>query len=215
MKTKSAAPLKTFWLMLTEVPGWPDAPWWPRLRRALPVVIPCAGMLLMAVWHFAFHAPRVRVETAEVLPLLALEDEVSMLQIASSDQQVAELAERAAAATRLLLASREEAGAFLRGLKKEASDRGFESTFVSSDVSSEPIGEATLVSYVPVRGKLTPVPANTDPFGSLLALLDRFASLGKRIDLMRMAIRADEQKWQTIEVNFRLVCPVVNEKTPQ
>ena len=215
MKTNRVTPLKSFWLMLTEVPGWPDAPWWPRLRRALPVLLPCAGMLLIAVWHFALHAPRVRVETAEVLPLLALENEVAMLQIACSDQQVAELAERAAVASRLLLGSRDEAGAFLRGLKKEAADRGFDSTFVSSDVSSEPIGEATMVSYIPVRGKLTPVAANTEPFGPLIALLERFASLGKRIDLMRMAIRADEQKWQTIEVNFRLVCPVVNEKTPQ
>jgi hypothetical protein len=31
---------------------------------------------------------------------------------------------------------------------------------------------------------------------------------------MRLSIRADEQKWQAIEMNFRLVAPVVHEKTP-
>lgn len=214
MKTKPPEALKNFWLMLTEVPGWPDAPAWARLKRALPVLLPCAGMLVFAVWHLAIHAPRVRAETEAALPLVALEDEIAMLQLATSEQQVVELNERAGAASRLLLESPEEAASFLKGLKKEAADRGFDANFVSSPVSNESAPEGSVVSFVPVRGKLTPGSGNTEPFANLLALLDRFASSGKRIDLMRLAIRADEQKWQTIELNFRLVCPVVHEKTP-
>lgn len=214
MKTKRADALKNFWLMLTEVPGWPDAPAWARFRRALPVLLPVAGVALIAVWHFAIHAPRVRAETARSLPLIALEDEIAMLQIACSEQQVAELAERASAASRLLLDSPAEVGGFLRGLKKEAADRGFDATFVSSDISGESAPEGAVVSYIPVRGKLSPSAGNAEPFTQLLSLLDRFTTSGKRIDLMRVAVRADEHKWQAVEVNFRLVCPIAHEKTP-
>jgi hypothetical protein len=214
LKTKPILALKNGWLMLTEVPGWPDAPAWARLRRASPVLVPCLGMLLLAVWNFGFHAPRVRVENEAVLPLVALEDEVAMLQLASSEQQVAELAERAAIATRLLFESREEVAAFLRSLKKEAADRGFDATFVSSEGSGEPSSEGALISYVPVRGKLVPLPGNSEPFGPLLALLERLTTAGKRIDLMRLSVRADDQKWQAVEMNFRLVSPIVHEKNP-
>lgn len=214
MKTKPADALKNFWLMLTEVPGWPDAPAWARLKRALPVLVPCVGMLFFAVWYFAIHAPRVRLETEAALPLIALEDEIAMLQLATSEQQVAELNERAASASRQLLDSPAEAAAFLKGLKKEAADRGFDATLISSEVSAESAPEGALVSFIPVRGRLVVGPGNTEPFVNLLALLDRFASAGKRIDLMRLAVRADDQKWQAIEVNFRLVCPAVHEKTP-
>jgi hypothetical protein len=214
LKTKPADTLKNFWLMLTEVPGWPDAPAWARMKRALPVLVPCAGMALIAVWHLALHAPRVRAETEAALPLVALEDEIAMLQLATSEQQVAELNERAASASRLLLESPAEAAAFLKGLKKEAADRGFDATFISSEVSADSAPEGALVSYIPVRGKLMPGPGNTEPFVNLLALLDRFGSSGRRIDLMRLAVRADEQRWQAVEVNFRLACPVVHEKTP-
>lgn len=214
MKTKPNVALAHVWLILTEVPGWPDAPRWARLRRALPVILPCIGMLVLGVWSLGVHLPRVKAEHEAALPLIALEEEVAVLQLASSEQQVAELAERAAAASRLLLESPEEISAFLRGLKKEAADRGFESTFVSSEGSGEPASEGSRIAYVPVRAKLVPVSGNTEPFAALLALLERFASAGKRIDLMRLAIRADEQKWQAVEMNFRLVRPVSDEKTP-
>jgi hypothetical protein len=214
LKTKPVDALKNGWLMLTEVPGWPDAPAWARFRRALPVLLPVVGMALLTVWHVAIHAPRVRTETARSLPLIALEDEIAMLQIACSEQQVTELAERASAASRLLLDSPADVGSFLRGLKKEAADRGFDASLVSSDISGEPVPEGAVVAYIPVRGKLTPVAGNAEPFTQLLSLLDRFNSSGKRIDLMRVAVRADEHKWQAVEVNFRLVCPIAHEKTP-
>ncbi len=214
MKIKPADALKNFWLMLTEVPGWPDAPAWARFRRALPVLLPVVGMAMIAIWHFAIHAPGVRVEITRSLPLLALEGEIASLQIACSEQQVIDLAERASAASRLLLDSPADVGTFLQSLKKEAADRGFNATLISSDISEEPVPEGALVSYIPVRGKLTPAAGNTEPFTQLLSLLERFTSSGKRIDLMRVAVRADEQKWQTVEVNFRLVCPIAHEKNP-
>jgi hypothetical protein len=214
LKNKRALNLKNGWLILTEVPGWPDAPGWARLRRALPVILPCLGMLVLAVWNFGFHLPQVRVELDAVRPLVALEDEIAVLQLASSEQQVAELAERAGVASRLLFQSREEVTGFLSSLKNEAADRGFDAQFIRTEGSGEPPAADALITYVPVRGKLVPFQANADPFSTLLALLDRFATSGRRIDLMRLTVRADEQKWQAVEMNFRLVSPVVHEKTP-
>jgi hypothetical protein len=214
LKNQRLIVLKQLWLMLTDVPGWPDAPLWARLRRASPVLLPCLGMLALAVWHFGIHAPRVRAELQAVQPLLALEAEIASLQLAGSEQQVADLAERAEIASRLLFDSNEDVAPFLRSLKKEAADRGFDATFIRSEDPGEPPPAEAVIAFVPVRGRLTPLAANTDPFGTLLALLERLNTTGKRIDLMRLSIRADEQKWQAIEMNFRLVAPVVHEKTP-
>jgi hypothetical protein len=209
-----AAVLKNLWLLLTEVPGWPDAPAWARFRRTLPILLPCAGLALLEVWHFGFHAPRVRAELTELQPLFALEQEVSALSLACSERQVAELAENVASASRLLVATPEDISVALRSLKKESADRGFDSNFVSSENALEATTDDAPIAFISVRGKLAHKPIAADPFQALLALLDRLAASGKRIDLTRMAIRADEQKWRTVELNLRLVRPASHEKTP-
>jgi hypothetical protein len=206
--------MQNSWLVLTEVPGWPDAPALPRFRRALPILVPCAAMLVLLVWNFAIHSPRVRAESQVLEPLIALESEILALRT-SSDQERAELAERTATAQRTLLDGENEPSAFLRTLKKEAADRGWEASFHASETSEEPAAEALLVAYVPVRVRMKPVTANTDPYGSLQALLGRFASSPKRIDLMRLAIRADEKRWQSVELNLRLIRSVSNAQAPQ
>lgn len=213
MKTKSADPLLKAWLLLTEVPGWPDAPWWPRLRRTLPIVIPCMALCGIATWTYGIRGPRFQTEVAEVQPLVSLEAEITAQQL-TSEREVAELGERVAATTRTLLAGPQELSPFLKGLKKEAKDRGWDATFVASDVSLDTPAEGAAVTYLPVRGKLAVSPGNTEQFSSLLALLERFSVLGKRIDLMRVAIRADDQKWHAVELNLRLASPVIHEKTP-
>lgn len=214
MKTKIVSVLRAAWLVLTEVPGWPDAPAWARLRRALPVVLPGAGMAAIVAWSVWVHGPRVAAQRAALQPLLALEEEISTLQLACSEQQASELAGRAAAANRVLLEKPEEVAPFLRALKKEAAERGWEGNFLASESTAEPAAEGARISYLPVRARLTPAANNAEPFPSLLALLERLSSAGKRIDLMRLAIRADDQRWQSVELNLRLARPVVHEKTP-
>jgi hypothetical protein len=214
LKAKLIAKVRSAWLVLTEVPGWPDAPAWARFRRAMPVLFPCVVMAGLIAWNFAVHAPRVEAERAELQPLIALEDEISALQLACSEQQAAELVERAETASRLLIDSPQDLSVLLRSLKKEAADRGWEGNFVASESAAEPAAEGAQVSYLPVRVRLTPVAGHTEPYPALMALLERLSSSGKRIDLMRMAIRADEQRWQTVELNLRLVRPAVHEKTP-
>jgi hypothetical protein len=208
LKTKIKEWLRTYGSALTEVPGWPDAPVSARVRRAMPVMIPCLGMLLILIWTLAIHAPRVRAQHAALQPLLILESSISKLRLAFSEQQAAEIAERAAGASQLLLESPAEVPTFLRSLKKEAADRGWDANFFVADSTEDPPAQDAVIGYLPVRAKLTPNPGKTDPFPSLLALLERLSTSGKRIDLVRLAVRADEHRWHLVEINFRLAYPL-------
>ncbi len=205
MKTKPATSLKSFWFMLTEVPGWPDAPLWARLRRASPMLIPCLALLSIAGWQVFVEAPQVRSERAALNPLIALEEEITALQLAYADPETIALAERSEVVARLLFALPEDARSFLKTLKKEAADRGFEASFIINDEPTTIAPADTRVSFIPVRGKLVPLASNADPFPALLTWLDRAGALGKRIDLMRLSVRADDKTWQAVELNFRLV----------
>lgn len=213
MKTKLKEWMRTYMMVLTEVPGWPDAPVSARARRSLPVVIPCISMLLLLVWNLALHTPRVRAQRVELQPLVALESGISTRRLAFSEQQVGEIAERAAAANRLLLESPAELPVFLHSLKKEAADRGWDASFFPSDAVDDPT-DGAVVSYLPVRARMAPSRGNADSFTSFMGWLERFSSSGKRIDLIRLSVRADERRWQLVEMNFRLASPLSNAKTP-
>jgi hypothetical protein len=204
LKSKAFAWVRTGWKILTEVPGWPDAPVAMQLRRAMPVLLPCAGMVMLLDWNLLFHAPRVRDQQAALGPLLRLETEISHLHLVSSSQQLQEAAEQAAVASELLLESAAAVPSFLDTLKVLAAERGWEATFIAADSANSLPPSGTVVGHVPVRGKLVPKPDNHEPFGSLLGLLDRLSSSEKRIDLIRLAVRADEHRWQQVELNFRL-----------
>jgi hypothetical protein len=213
LKTKLSAWLRTYWLVLTEVPGWPDAPSRVRVRRAAPIALPCLGMIALLVWQFGVLGPRIRAKRVAMRPLVGLENEITTLQIACSEQQAADLTKQAEAASRLLLASPTELPAFLASLKVEAAGRGWDAAWTAAPPNDDASAGGALVRYLPVRGKLVPAKDAVAPFASLVSLLERFSSSGKRIDLIRLAIRADEHRWTGVEMNFRLVCPA-DEKTP-
>lgn len=208
MKNKIKLWLRSYGSALTEVPGWPDAPVSARVRRALPALLPCIGMLVIVGWNFAFQAPRARAQRAALAPLLALESNISSLRLAFSEQQATEIAARAAGASRLFLASPAELPEFLQTLKKAAAERGWEANFFTADTADSTNAEGAVVGYLPVRGKLTPAAGNAEQFASLESVLERFSSLGKRIDLIRLGVRADEHRWLHAELNFRLVYPL-------
>jgi hypothetical protein len=171
-------------------------------------------MLLLLAWNIAVHAPRVRAQQASLQPLVSLESDIATQRLAYSEQQVSEAAERAAGASRLLLNGAAEVPEFLRALKQEAAGRGWDASFFAADASDVAPVEGMLIAALPVRGKLTPLNGNPDAFASLMGLLERFSSSGKRIDLIRLSIRADERRWHLVEMNFHLACAVTNEKTP-
>jgi hypothetical protein len=169
-------------------------------------------MLLLLIWNLALHVPRARAQRAALEPLIALESEISTRRLAYSEQQVREITERAAGATRMLLETPAELPEFLQMLKKEAANQGWEANFFPTEAAEK--AEGDVLSYLPVRAKMTPARGNSDSFTSFLTWLERFSSAGKRIDLIRLAIRADERRWHLVELNFRLASPVTDEKTP-
>jgi hypothetical protein len=215
LKNKTQRFLRNVWLLLTEVPGWSDAPVGVRVRRTLPIVLPCLGIAAVLAWSFGWQAPRIRAERELHAPQIALEAEIQSLQLAYSEQQTVELAEQAEQASRLLLPTPSDLAPFLRTLKKEAADRGWDSSFHPGEPATEAAAATDLVIYQPVRVKLAPVAGHAEVYASLLSLLERFSTSGRRIDLMRLAIRADENRWQTVEANLRLAYPILHAKTAQ
>ncbi|HWA24603.1 MAG TPA: hypothetical protein VG734_02935 [Lacunisphaera sp.] len=215
MKNNLQRFLRNAWLLLTEVPGWADAPLSVRVQRTLPIVVPCMGIVAVLVWSLAWQTPRIRAERELHAPQIALEAEIQSLQLAYSEQQTVELAEQAEQASHLLVPNQAELVPFLRTLKKEAADRGWEAGFHPGEPVTEGIGDGAQISYQPVRVKLAPVAGHAEVYASLLSLLERFSTSGRRIDLMRLAIRADENRWQTVEANLRLAYPILHAQTSQ
>ncbi|MEO6001808.1 MAG: hypothetical protein ABIZ04_04370 [Opitutus sp.] len=214
MKTKLFGWWRLGWRVLTEVPGWPNAPVWPRMQRAMPVLVPCTAMVLLLDWNLLIQLPKAADQKSALAPLRVLATEVEDLMLASSDQQARELAEQARQASEHLVGSAAEVPALLLEMKKDALAAGWEATFVASDPLGTPSSDKARVEFLPVRAKLVPVAGNTDVFGSFLGLTQRISLAPKRIDLVRLAIRADERHWQHVELGLRVVYPGQHEKTP-
>lgn len=214
MKNNPLDYLKSGWRVLTEVPGWPDAPLRARFSRSLPILLPVLAIVAIVSWKVGYFTPQAVAEKAQLEPMLSLESEISSLQMMSSLQQLAELNERKAAAARLLVSSSKDLPPLLQELKATAKKAHWDATFQIAELADEPVGTDPLqISYLPVRAKFKPQADNEERFVSLLALLEQFSSSVKRIDLTRVSIRADESRWQAVEVNFRLISPLLDEKT--
>lgn len=214
MKTKIVNFCKDSWQLLTEVPGWPDAPRRVRFRRALPILIPCAAILLLLGWNKSYRDPRIEAERASYQALVAQDRELDLLRATCSEQQAAELATRRAKVAQMVLNDPKELGPLLKDLKKAAADHGWNGTFQASDLSTDAPGAETQLTFLQARAKLAPSPGNKEAFSSLLALFERFSTVDKRIDLTRVWIRADEQGRYAVELNLRLLAHSPNEKTP-
>jgi len=215
LKTK----LITFWLacwhFLTEVPGWPDAPKWMRWRRALPLLLPCVAIFGLMIWNAALREPQIRAARAARQPLFALEEEIASLRLNCSEDQATELTAKSAKVSDMLLGGPAELAPLLQTFKKEALSRNWDANFQAGDASAETPAPDAQVVFLPVRAKLSSAAGNAGSFSALLALLERYSSTGKRIDLTRLAIRADEQGRYAVELNLRLACRRPHEKTAQ
>ena len=215
MKTKILNFFSTGWQVLTEVPGWPDAPRSVRFRRALPFILPCVAILLLTGWNYAVRNPQMVAQRAAHGPLLALKDEIDALRLDCSDRQALEVAARAAGVSRMILDGPQQLGPILQLLKKEAADRHWEANFQAGEVADGALPAGAQLIFLPARAKLAPPAGQPGSVAGLLALLEQYSAAEKRIDLTRLAIRADEQGRYAVEVNLRLACFVPNEKTAQ
>ncbi|WP_404423135.1 hypothetical protein [Nibricoccus sp. IMCC34717] len=202
-----------FWLVLTEVPGWPNAPWPHRLRRLLPVLVPVIALISLAAWLYAIHLPQRNREAAAAAPLLALEAEVSSLALKISDSQASTLAATAAAARNRLVNDVDQRQRLLATLQQQATAAGWSVTFQAGDtpvvLNSRHFGSTS------VRAVFKPAPENQRPLASLLTFLEGLTQSPKRIDLIRLSIRADELGWHSVEAGLLLAVPNPNEKVAQ
>jgi hypothetical protein len=215
LKTKLANFGRDCWMLLTEVPGWPDAPKKVRLRRALPILVPCVAMLLILAWNGLVRNPFIQTERASQRALLAQEQELDLLRMSVSEEQAGELAAQATQAERQILKDQQELGPILEDFKKQANDRRWEGNFQASDLSTQAAVSDGQLTFFPARAKLVSPAGNPEAFTALVALLDQLSASEKRIDLTRLSIRADEQGRYTAELNLRLVGRSPDEKTTQ
>lgn len=215
MKTKLQELGQDCWQMLTEVPGWPDAPRNMRIWRAVPIILPCVLILLLWGWNGLIRDPQIQRERASHQVLLEQEKELDALRLSVSEQQAGELSARAALAGKQILNGAKDLPPLLEKFKKMANDKDWSGNFQASDLSTEAKEANTPLSFYAVRAKLSAGPGNPEAFTALVALLDEFSAAEKRIDLTRLSIRADEQGRYAAELNLRLVGRTLDEKTPQ
>jgi hypothetical protein len=202
------------WRILTEVPGWPDAPRKLRIRRLVPVVAPLAAMALLFLWNLTWNFPHIQAAKADQQPLLVLQQEVADLKLASSELHATDVAARAAQVGRALLPEPDQLASVFDTLKENARIRNWDATFHSIPDSGTPPPTVPQVSFALARGKLAPASGNTEPFPSLLAFLDQLSASGPWIDLTRLTLHAGEKGRLTAEIYFRAGCRVTHEKTP-
>ena len=202
--------------MLTEVPGWPDAPKKIRIRRSLPIMIPFVLVVLILLWNKAVRDPYIAAERASHQALIDQQREIEGLSLTISAEQAGELATRSAKAEKQVVGEAKDLAPVLEAMKQQASEKGWAGNFQLSNLSSTDDVPATdaLVVYLPARAKITAAAGSKDAFASLLGLLDQFSGAEKRIDLTQLGIRADEQGRYTAELGFRFVGRTPHAKTP-
>jgi hypothetical protein len=208
LKTKLRTLARGGWAMLTAIPGWPDAPKTVRLRRALPIALPCVIILALLGWKLAVRDPQRRAERAAYQPLMSLEKENDRLRLACSQREAAELAVHTAEVAKTLVNGPADLSPTLDALKKAAAVEHWDASFRTTDLYSDISTPGALVQLQGVRGLLTPMADNTQPLPTLLILLDRFSAAKKRTELTRLVIRADEQGRYAVETYLRLACRV-------
>ena len=196
------------WHIFTEVPGWPDAPRQLRLRRLIPVVIPVAAMLLLFLWNQIWTHPRIQSVRTAYQPLLALEQEVTDLQLGGTDAKATEAASRAAEAGHMLLSEPKQIVPALNDFTRTALAGGWEATFQALPTPAASHAADMPLYFITARGKLVPSAGNAQAFASLLVVLGQFSPPNRSVDLTRLAIRADEQGRQTAEVSLRVGCRI-------
>lgn len=172
-------------------------------------------MLLLLIWNLAWRDPHIRKERATHASLLAMEEEIATLRLSCSEQQAQELTTRSAEVAKRLLGGPAELPPLLQTLKKETIALRWGANFQAGEVSGDTPAADDQVIFLPVRGKLTSPTGNSASFPALIALLEHISSSEKRIDLTRLVIRADEQGRYAVELNLRLACPRLHEKTAQ
>ena len=212
MKTRFFDVFVKIWLVLSEVPGWPDAPLTVRLRRVAPILVALTGVLVLVGWKHGWQGPAERAIRASHAPLVALDDEINSLRLVCSDQQAMDVAAQAEAATAVLLDSPDDVPALLREVREKLRAQGWDAVFQAFDTVTDLPATNGEVQFVAARAELVPLAGNPAPFQTLLGVFDQISAANERIDLTRLGVRADEPGKLRVEMNFRIACRVPHEK---
>jgi hypothetical protein len=215
MTNDSLRLLTGLWHVLSEVPGWPDAPRWMRVRRLLPALVPALGASALIGWNTAIREPARNTEQAAHAHLFALESDLADLRSRWSEQQASDLATRATEVGALLLDQPAAATPWLGALAEAARSRGWDASIQVYDLPDASTGAAGGIVFVSALARLQPTAPLAEPLRAILGLLEQFSSSGKRIDLTRMVVRADEPGRPSLEINLRVASRPPDEKTAQ
>lgn len=213
MKIEPQKFILAVWETISDVPGWPDAPFHRRVRQALPVVIPFFAALgvILTHWMYVDRArDNVRATHEE---LLWIEEEIADLHASLSDERARELQAQEEAATAGVLATADDATPWLRQLVGKVAEEGWRASFRTYDNSLETPDTNAAFGYVPALAKLEPLRDNDNRVTTLANSLGRITQSGKRIDLTRMVIRADVPERPQVEINLRLPHLLANAET--
>lgn len=218
MKTDLMRPISSCWNALSEVPGWPDAPFGARLRRLWPLLLPLLGCIGIIAWVYGVREPMRARQRAAHAAVLALEQETANLRQASSDQTAEETTARAAAALGQLLDSPAVLEDRLAALVPATKAAGWDATYQVYGVAEEAasMGDgAAPYTFAPARMRLEPRAGNIDRFSSLIHVLNELASLPGQVEITRVSIRTNATGVPVAEVNIRAACRPTDEKAPQ
>jgi len=214
LKTRLLRLFVRIWDVLSEVPGWPDAPVDVRLRRVAPMLAAVIGCLALTAWKYGWRHPEIEQVRSSHAYLLDLEQEVAALRLAFSEQQATTMSARAEAAAAALLDSPDDVAELLRQVREQIRTLGWDATFQAYDSVTDDDGvtAGAGVRFSAARAHLVPLADNPAPFQSLLGVFDQFSGLPKRIDLTRLGIRADEAGTLEVDLNLRVACRAAHEE---
>lgn len=215
MKINAPAPIRQVWHVLTEVPGWPDAPVGVRLRRFLPILVPGVLACALLAWRGGVRDPQIDAIRAGFAPYIELESQVAQARLSYSEQEAQALSESADAAKRKILHSPAMTAAVLASLREECLGLGWEGTFQAYDPPADAMPAETPVVFVPVSAKLAPRLGAQGAFSNLIKITERLFAHDIRVDLTRLQVKAGDAGLPGVEMNLRLALLNTDEKAAQ
>ncbi len=207
MKTSLPAPFASLWQAISEVPGWPDAPLVVRLRRMWPLILPVLAGSAIAAWTWGVREPHRAEERMRHAAALALEQDVTDLQQACSEQTAADVAARASAAHERLLEGPAIVQERLDAIVNRARSSGWKATAQVYGVAENGVeGTSRAMVHVPARLRLEPRAGNPNAFNALMALLRTIVADEARFEMTLLSIRVEQPGVLVAEVNLRAAC---------
>lgn len=191
------------WRVVSEVPGWPDAPLRARIGRILPIAVPCFLAIGAAVWIWSVRGHERKQLQADHFEWLALENDVAELSLTWSEQAVHEYAALAEKAAQRLAGSAEEVRADIELIRGAIRTAGWDASFQIYEPVWESEVAKGLIMFTPAMVRLQPLPETTAKFRSLLTALETVTTFEKRIDVTRLAVRLNDRDIPEVELNLR------------